>query len=84
MYIQSNLQAEDEVRAIVDVNITYDAVQNDKHLYRVTLDKITGIATVHHEGETKRTRVEFTDSDDQGELEERAILCAIHFPSEGE
>lgn len=80
MYIQSNLQVEDEARAIVDVKISYDAVQNDQHLYRVTLDKITGAATVHHEGETKRTRVEFQDPDDRAELEERAVLCCIHFP----
>lgn len=80
MLITSNLQVEDDARAIVDVKISYDSIANDQHLYRVTLDKITGAATVHHEGETKRTRVEFEDCDDKAELEERAVLCAIHFP----
>lgn len=78
----SNLQKSTEISAVVDVKIQYGPYETE-YLYRVYIDKVTGYTQVFHEGAIGRTQIDFQDDNDPAELEERALLACIHFPSGG-
>lgn len=89
MFITSNIQSEDEASATVLVKLQYfdkDSrgllTPEEIKTFLVTIDKITEGMAVHCGGITKKTRMHFEDTSDRGEIEERAVLAAIHFPSE--
>lgn len=85
MQISAIQTSADEATSIVLVRVSYHEgllLLSPETIYLVTFDKILGRATVHSNGVTRRTKVPIEDLDNTSVAEERAILCAIHFPGE--
>lgn len=88
MLISTQIEKNDDTQAIVIVRAQYFAGPSGIYTHEldttflVTLDKITSRVAVQCEGTTRMTRVQF-DPTDRFDIEEKAAMCALHFPRGG-